>query len=72
MMGENGGNGAGIKKHNLQEQNRQREFKNSIGNGEAKELTHMTYGHELRRGIAGGKGMLGRGQRRKIGTTVTA
>ena len=25
------------------------------GNGEAKELTHMTHGHELRRGITGGK-----------------
>ena len=28
--------------------------KNSIGNGEAKELMCMTHGHELRGGIAGG------------------
>ena len=31
----------------------------SIGNGEAKELTCMTHGHELRVGIAGGKGGTG-------------
>ena len=42
--------------------NRQGEVKNSIGNGEAKELTCMTHGHELRRsGNAGGRG--GAGQR---------
>ena len=29
-------------------QNRQGEVKNSIGNGEAKELICMTHGHELR------------------------
>ena len=43
--------------------------KNSIGNGEAKELTCMSHGHELRLevgGIAGGKGILVRGgQKRK-------
>ena len=42
-------------KHNWQEQNRQGEIKNSIGNGEAKEFIHMTCGHELGVGIAGGK-----------------
>ena len=37
-------------------QNKQGEVTNSTGNGEAKELTCMTHGHELRRmGIAGGK-----------------
>ena len=29
--------------------------KNSIGNGEAKELICMTHGHDLRGGNAGGK-----------------
>ena len=29
-------------------QNRQGDVKNSIGNGEAEELTCMTHGHELR------------------------
>ena len=53
---EDWGNGAGIKKHNQQEQNRQGEIKNSIGNGEAKELTCMTHEYELREGIAGRKG----------------
>ena len=37
-------------------QNRQGEGKNSIGNGEAKELICTTHGHELRRGNAGGRG----------------
>ena len=32
-----------------------REVKNSIGNGEAKELTCMTHGHELKGGNAGGR-----------------
>ena len=45
--------------------NRQGEVKNSIGNREAKELTHTTNGHELRGVIAGGKGVLGRGGQRK-------
>ena len=39
--GENGGNGTG---------DRQGEGKNSIGNGEAKELICMTDGYELRWG----------------------
>ena len=38
----------GKKKHNWQVQNRQGEGKNSIGNGEAKELMYMTHGYELR------------------------
>ena len=50
----NGRKGTGNKKHKWQIQNRQGEVKNSIGNGEAKELIHMTHGHELRWGIAGG------------------
>ena len=32
------------------------DVKNSIGNGEAKELICMTHGHELRGNIAGGNG----------------
>ena len=46
--GENGGKDTGNKKHKWQVQNRQGEVKNSIGNGEVKELTCMTHGHELR------------------------
>ena len=34
--------------HKQQVQNRQGEVKNSIGNGEAKELICTTHGHELR------------------------
>ena len=45
-----------------------------MGNGEAKELTHMTHGHELRGGNAGG--LEGAGQRGdkggKIGKIVIA
>ena len=33
-----------------------RDVKNSIRNGEAKELVCTTHGHELRRGNAGGRG----------------
>ena len=47
--GKNGGTGTGINKHNWQVQNRQEDVNKSIGNGEAKELTCMTHGHELRR-----------------------
>ena len=35
------------------------EVKNSIGNGEAKELICMTHGHELKGGNAGGRGCTG-------------
>ena len=48
--GVNGGKGIGNKKHKWQVQNRQGEVKNSIGNGEAKELICLTHGHELRGG----------------------
>ena len=44
----NGGKGTGINKHNLQVQNSHGEGKNSIGNGEAKQLICMTHGQELR------------------------
>ena len=52
---ENGGKGTENMKHTWQVQNRQGEVKNSTGNVEAKELTHMIYGHELRWGNAGGR-----------------
>ena len=41
--------------------NRQREVKNSMGNGEAIELICMTHGHELRGGmlVGGGTGQRG-------------
>ena len=39
--------------------NRQGEVKNSIGNVEAKELTCMTHGHELKGGNVGGRGCAG-------------
>ena len=39
-----------------------RGFKYSIGNGEAKELTCTTHGHEPRERAAGGKGVLSRGE----------
>ena len=47
--------------------------KNNTGNGEAKELICMTYGHEISGGIAGGKGVPGGvGKGGKIGTTIKA
>ena len=53
---ENGGKGTGIKKHKWQVQNRQGEVKNSIENGEAKELICTTHRHELRGGmLVGGR-----------------
>ena len=61
--GEGGGNGRkciGNKKHKWQVQNRQGEVKNSIVNGEAKELICMTHGHDLWQRNAGGGGA-GRG-----------
>ena len=66
--GENGGKGTGNKKHKWWVQNRQGEVKNSIGNGEAKELMCTIHGHELRwgncwwEGSAGQKGINGRKQ----------
>ena len=44
--GENGGKGLGNKKHRWQVQNRQGEVKNSMGNGEVKELPCTTHGHD--------------------------
>ena len=44
---ENWVKGTENKKHNWQAQNRQGEVKNSMGNGEAKELICTTHGHEL-------------------------
>ena len=58
---EKGGKGTGNKQHKWQIQNRQGEVKNSMGNGEAKELIYMTHGHELRQGNDGGR--VGTGQR---------
>ena len=46
-MGREGGKGTENKQHKWQIENRQGEGKNSIGNGEAKELICMTHGHEL-------------------------
>ena len=61
----------GLRSTNWQVKNGQEDVKNSIGNGKAKELMCITRGHELREGIAGGKGGTGLGgQREKIGTTV--
>ena len=59
---ENGGKGAGNMKHKWQVQNRQGEVKNSMGNGEAKELICMTHGHELRRGNDGRRRVQRRGE----------
>ena len=58
MEGNQWGGGGGMtlekgtvnKKHKWQVQNRQGEVKNSIGNGEAKDLICATHEHELRQG----------------------
>ena len=50
---ENGGKGTGNKKHEQYIQNRQRDIKNSMGNGEAK-LICMTGEHKLSGENAGG------------------
>ena len=69
------GEGTGNKKHKWQAENRQGEVKNSIGNGEAKELICTTHGHELRQGgmLVGGE-VPGRREQGggKNGTTVIA
>ena len=54
--GENGRKIQGIISINGRYKIRQGEVKKSMGNGEAKELTCMTHGHELRQGNAGGNG----------------
>ena len=56
------GKGTGNKQHKWQVQNRQEEVKDSIGNVEAKELTCMTHGHELKGRMRVGKGVQGRGE----------
>ena len=58
--GKNGGKHAGTKKYNWQVQNRQEEVKNSIENGEAKELICTTHEHELREGLLEARGVPGR------------
>ena len=65
-VGEKGGKGTGNKQHKWWIQNRQGEVKNSIENGEAKDLICTTHGHELRFRAEGEKG------EKKIGTTVMA
>ena len=40
------------------------DVKNSIGNGEVKELIYMTHGHELTGGLLEGKGVPGGGGQR--------
>ena len=45
---ENMDKGTGIKKHNWWNKYRQGNVKNSVGNGEAKELICTTHGHKLR------------------------
>ena len=52
--GERGRKGTGNKQHKWQVE-RQGEGKNIVGNVEAKELTCVTNGHELKRGKAGGR-----------------
>ena len=54
--GENEGKGTGNKKHKWQVETRQGEVKNSMGNGEAKELICTTHGHELSGGMQVGEG----------------
>ena len=46
--GKDGEKDTGNKKHKWQVKNRQGEVKNSMGNGEAKEVVCVTHGHELR------------------------
>ena len=60
VEGENAGKGTENKQHKWQVQNRQGEGKNSIGNGEDKELVCTTGGHELKGGMWVGGGVQGR------------
>ena len=61
-----GGKGRENKKHNWISTKVfvliQGEGKNNIGNGEAKELTYMSHGHELKWEGAGGRSVQGRGE----------
>ena len=54
----------GIRSINGRYKNRQGEVKNSIGNGEAKELICITHGQELRGWNAGDRGGAGRRKKR--------
>ena len=68
MMGEDGGNGTESKKRIWQVPNRQGEVKNSIGNGEAKELICTTQEHELREEMLVGWGCRAEGNKgRRMG-----
>ena len=60
--GENGEKVQGIRSIIGRAQNRQEEVKNSMGNGEAKELICKTHGHELSWGNDGGRGLQGGGE----------
>ena len=62
VVGREWKEGIGNKKHKWWIQNRQGEVKNSIGNGEAKELICTTHGHELKWGTDGERGVQGRGE----------
>ena len=53
------GKGTENKQYKWQVENRQGEVKNSIGNGEAKEVIYVTHGHELKRGNVGRRGCSG-------------
>ena len=65
-MGEKGEEECnGSKKHKWVGTNRQGEVKNSVGNGEAKELLCMTHGQELSWGNAGGRGCRAEGNKRE-------
>ena len=68
--GRMGGTVQGIRSLNGRYKIRQGTVKNSIGNGEAKELICTTYVHELSGGIAGGREWSGRKgikERKKMG-----
>ena len=60
---EIGEKGTGKKKHKWQVQNRPGEVKNSVGNGEAKELICTTHGHELGGGMLVGGGCRAEGNK---------
>ena len=62
LWGWGGEKSTGNKKHKWQVQNRQGEVRNSIGNGEAKELICTIHGPELKGGVQGGGGVPGRGE----------
>ena len=63
VVGRVGEKVTGTKKHKWQVQNRWGVVvKNTMGNGEAKELLCMTHGHELGWGINGGRWVQGGGE----------